>query len=195
MAAQRPSERFCIGHLSQRARAGARNQGAWELPHRSSDPGETGALRRVAENPTEYCAAPCKKEMRQQPPRLVNVFPDEQNEIFLENRLNVRFRETAADGSTMLVIHHARRLVQNFPSAFPGEISEVRVFQVKRRQQRVEPTQLEKLPPVKCARSSATVEARVWLLKGGFDPVTDAQRALLPPALGKPGFFTLLGRI
>jgi hypothetical protein len=89
--------------------------------------------------------------MRDQHPPIVNVFPGEQNVVLLENALNIFSGEAFADGSAMLVIDHARGLIQHRPPALPRHVSEVGVFQIKRRQQFVEPAQLQKFPPVERA--------------------------------------------
>src|ERR1700731_713970 len=95
----------------------------------------------------------------------------------------------------MLVVHDAARLIENFPTAFPALIAKVGVFQIKRPKQLVEAAQLEKLPAVEGAGSAAAVEARKGLGNSWIDGVTQAQAAILPPALRQSGFFAQLGRI
>lgn len=91
----------------------------------------------------------------------MDVFPGEQNEIFLEHRLNPRRTEMPADGAAMLVVYDALRLIQNFPAAFPGAIAEVGVFQVERFEQGIEAAEFEIFTPVERARAAAAVKARI----------------------------------
>src|SRR5258708_5855379 len=98
--------------------------------------------------------------MSRQPRDLVNIFPAEQQVILLEHGLNMLRREGLADGATVLVEHHAARLVQHLPSALPGHEAEVRVLQIERLQQRIESAQLQKLAPIERTASAAAVEAR-----------------------------------
>jgi len=81
----------------------------------------------------------------------MDILPREQQEIFLENALYIGFTETASDGSTMFMIDNARGLVEIFPSALPGQIAEVGVFEVKRGEQLIEAAELQEFPPVKGA--------------------------------------------
>src|SRR5687767_13195801 len=99
--------------------------------------------------------------MRNQPRPIVNVFPAEQDEVFLQYGLDVFVAERLADGAAVLVIHHAPRLIVHLPAALPGKISEVGVFQIKRLEQRVEAAKLKELVPVESARTAAAVEAGI----------------------------------
>ncbi len=103
--------------------------------------------------------------------------------------------ELASDGPAMLVVHDARRLIHDLPATFPRQITEIRVFQVKRGEQRIESTQFQKLAPVEGTRSAASVKAGIQLLDRRFDPMPHAKAALLPPALSQPRFFTQLARV
>ena len=82
----------------------------------------------------------------------------------------------------MLVIDHARRLIQNFPSALPCEEAKVGVFQIKRLEQFVEPAQLEKFSAIESARSPASVEAREQFADLRLRAMPYAKRPLLPPS-------------
>ncbi len=92
----------------------------------------------------------------------------------------------------MLVMHHARGLIQHLPAAFPRHESQIRVFQIKRREQFIESAQLEKLPPVECARAPAAIKAREEAIDGGIFAMAHAQPAILPPAFGQARFFAAL---
>src|SRR6476661_4692294 len=90
----------------------------------------------------------------------VDVFPAEKQEILVQNRLNIFRRELLSDRASVLVINNAARFIQHLPSAFPCHEPEVRVFQVERREQRIESAELEEFTPVESARSTPSVEAR-----------------------------------
>ena len=89
--------------------------------------------------------------------------------FFQENRMKFFFStawiwsaaEMLADGAAMLVIHDALRLVEHLPAALPGHVAEVGVFQIERREQRIEAAELQKFAPVEGAGSAAAVEAGI----------------------------------
>src|SRR5579883_2816187 len=116
------------GGSSGRAEAGGRR--ATRRPD-SGVPGVGGGY-------AEDGACPGEQEMRKQTPRLVDIFPREQQIILLQDRLNPVFAKVLADGAAVLVVDDAARLVEHLPAAFPGLVSQVGVFQVKGRQQGVE---------------------------------------------------------
>src|SRR6516165_5934144 len=89
----------------------------------------------------------------------------------------------------MLVPHFARRLVQHFPSPLPRQVTDVGVFQVKRRQQLVESAEFEELPPVERAASASAVETRIQNSDFGIIAVAHPQAAVPPPALRQPRLF------
>src|SRR5579864_124876 len=122
----------------------------------------------------------------------MDVLPGEQEEVFLEHRLDVSVRKALADGAAVFVIHHAGRLVENFPASFPGEIAQVRVFQIKRFEQLVKPAQLQKLLAVERAGAAAAVETGIELTDFGLDAMPYAESSLQPPALRQAGFFARL---
>src|SRR6185503_9548313 len=119
--------------------------------------------------------------MRNQPTPIVNILPGEQYEVFLEHRLNVGFRKVLADGAAMFVIDHAGRLVQNFPAAFPGEITKIGVFQVKRFEQLVKAAQLQEFLTVEGAGPTAAVETGIQARDVRFRTVPHVQSSLEPP--------------
>jgi hypothetical protein len=51
----------------------------------------------------------------------MNVFPDEQDGVLIENALNVPGRKLAADSAALLVLDNTARLVEHFPSALPRQ--------------------------------------------------------------------------
>src|SRR5215472_221380 len=112
--------------------------------------------------------------MRGEARPFVNILPAKKNEILLENEVDLRLREFFADGSAMLVEHHAARLVEHFPTTFPGQIAEICVLQVKWPQNLVEASQLEKLALVKGARATSTVKARIQILDRRVIAMADA---------------------
>ena len=78
------------------------------------------------------------------------------------------------------MINDAGRLIERLPTALPGEIADVCVFEIKRREQFVEATEFEKLAAVERAGSTAAVEARK---EAGRSPgLRDDPRAALHPA-------------
>src|SRR5579871_4007184 len=95
----------------------------------------------------------------------------------------------------MFVIHHAARLIEYLPTALPGAVAQIGVFEVKRPQQLVEAAQLEEFAAVEGAGSAAAVKARIRFRDRGVDAVTHAQAAILPPALREPGFLAQFRRI
>src|SRR2546423_6183699 len=101
--------------------------------------------------------------MRAQLAPVVNVFPDPQDVILLEHCLDPFLTEALADGAAVLMIHDALRLIENFPAALPGQITEVGILEVKRLEQRVKAAQLEEFSPVEGAGTAASVEARILI--------------------------------
>ena len=53
-----------------------------------------------------------------------------------------------ANGAAMFVVHEAFRLIEGLPTALPGKVPDIGVFEVKRRQDGVEGSEFQKLPPV-----------------------------------------------
>src|SRR5271170_1141246 len=95
--------------------------------------------------------------MWSQPAPLVNVLPGEQQEVFLEHALYVVVAELLADGAAMLMPHLACGLIQDLPTALPGQEPEVRIFEVERRKQFIKAAEFEKLAPVEGAGPAAAV--------------------------------------
>src|SRR5215469_18580354 len=112
----------------------------------------------------------------------MNVLPGEQEKVLAEDVLDVLFAEGFSNGPAMLVINDTRRLVEHLPAALPGQITQVRVFQIERLEQFVEAAELEKLPAVEGARSAAAIEARIQFANRGFLAMAYFQGALQPPA-------------
>src|SRR5260370_19356642 len=133
--------------------------------------------------------------MLQQQPPFVGVFPSEQEKILFENSLNVGFAEAPADGSTMFVIDHAGGLVEVHPSALPGLVAEVRVFEIERREKVVEASQLEKLAAIIRAGAAAAGGKGITLPNGLIDAVANTEAAALPPAFGETRLLPDLGGI
>src|SRR6185295_1434491 len=75
----------------------------------------------------------------------------------------------------------------HLPAAFPSQIAEIGIFEIKRRQQRIEAAQLQKLSAIVSTGTSTAVETRVKIRNSRVDPVADPQRAILPPSLCQPG--------
>ena len=100
-----------------------------------------------------------------------------------------------AYSAAMLVVHDAGRLIEHLPPALPGEKSQVRVFQIKRREQRIEPPELEELPAIESARSAAAVEAGEEAVDYGGSSVclTHSTPSRHKPWV-KPVSFTTFGR-
>ncbi len=92
----------------------------------------------------------------------------------------------------MLVINHARRLIQNLPAALPREKAQIRVLEIEGRKQRIESAELEKFAAIECARASAAVKARIESADLRVYAMPDPQPALLPPALRKAGLLAQL---
>ena len=93
----------------------------------------------------------------------------------------------------MFVIDHARGLIQDFPAALPGQIAEVGVFQIERREQFVEAAELQKLSAVKGAGSAAAVGARIQLADLSARSRWRTRRLRRsPPAFREPGFLAKL---
>ena len=109
----------------------------------------------------------------------MHVFPCEEQEILLEDGLDLVFAKTLADGAAVLVIDNAARLVKDFPSALPRQVSEVGVFQVEGPEQGIETAQLEEFPAVERARAASAVEARVQFSYGRVYPMPYSQASLL----------------
>ena len=84
----------------------------------------------------------------QQARPLVDVFPREEQEIFLQHALNVGFAETPADGAAMFVVDDAGRLIEILPASFPRLIAQIGVLEIERRQQFIEASELQKLSAV-----------------------------------------------
>src|SRR5437870_13899877 len=110
-----------------------------------------------------------------QPAPLVNILPAEEQEVFLQDRLDLVFTKTFADGAAMLVVDDAARLVEHFPAPLPRQISEVGVLQIEGPQQRVEAAQFEEFPAVEGARAAAATEARKATIDGRIDAVSHAE--------------------
>ncbi len=189
MAAQRPRKGFGIGDRSQTPRSRARTHRLRKLKSGAGNPTEICAFGGLAEEPAQHRIGPGEPEVRDQPAPLMDVFPGEEQEILLEDTLNVPVAEALPNGPAMFVIDHAGGLIQHLPAALPSQKSKIGIFQVERRQQFVEPSQLEKLPAIEGARSSAPVEARKQLVDVRFHSMPHLKPALLPPAFRQTGLF------
>ena len=117
--------------------------------------------------------------MRPQPPPAVDVLPDHQYIIFLQIDADGLRREMLADGSAMLVIKVAARLVENFPSPPPCAVGEIGVFQVERLKERVKPAHLQKFFPVIGRGAASGVEGRKRHCNAFVDDMADSQKAFL----------------
>ena len=73
--------------------------------------------------------------MRNQTVPAVDIFPAEQDEVLLEDRLDLLLGEPLPDRAAMLVIYLALRLIQNLPPALPGHVPQIGVFEIERAQQ------------------------------------------------------------
>src|SRR6185437_1056064 len=89
------------------------------------------ALRRVSKNSAQDHARRRVAEMRDAARRLMDIFPAEQQAVFLEYRLNLFFRKMLADGTAMLVIDDAARLIEHFPATLPRHKTEIGIFEIK----------------------------------------------------------------
>src|SRR6266571_520526 len=116
--------------------------------------------------------------MRNQPVPGVNVLPAEQDEILLEDRLDLLLGEASSDGSAVLVIDLAVRLVEHFPTALPGHVAQIRIFEIKRSEQRIEAAQLQKFAAIEGAGSAATIKTGIEVCDSGVDAVPHTQRAV-----------------
>ncbi len=195
MAAQGTAEGFRVGNRGKCSRPRTGNEHPRKLERGAGDAVDARALRRIAEEPAQHRAGPGHAEMRGKPSPLMNVLPGEEQEVFLEHRLNIGVREPPSDGATMFVIDDAGRLVHHLPSAFPREITQVGIFHVERRQQRIESAELEKFAAVEGGRAAAAVGARVKIADGRVGVMADSKTALLPPHFGEACLFPQFGGI
>src|ERR1700727_1817931 len=101
-------------------------------------------------------------------------------------------REAFPNGSAVLVINHATRLIEHFPAPLPGQISDVGVFHIERRQQFVESAQFQKFSPVERTGSSAAIGAWIGNLDGRIVAMANPKRSVLPPELREAGFLAQL---
>ena len=122
--------------------------------------------------------------MRGQPAPLMDVLPHEQQKICLQHRLDVTVTEMLTDCAPVFVINDAGGLVEHLPAPLPCEVAEIRILEIKWREQLVKSAQLEEFAAVECARTSATIERGIGGLDGGVNPMPHPQAALLPPAFG-----------
>src|SRR5579862_7499484 len=125
----------------------------------------------------------------------MNILPAKQDEIFLKDRVDSRRREFLANGPAMLVINDALGLIQYFPAALPGLVTEIGVFEIKRAKQLVESAEREELSAVESAGTSAAIEAGKSFRDRRVYAMPHAQAAILPPALRQPGLFPKLGGV
>src|SRR5258707_320611 len=105
--------------------------------------------------------------MRDEPFPVMDILPDEQQEVFLEYGLDVCVPDFLADVSGMFVIARAGGLVELFPAAFPRNVPEVGIFKIEGRERGVDPAEFQKLFAIEGARPAATVETRVKILNSG----------------------------
>src|SRR4051794_6150033 len=89
----------------------------------------------------------------------VNVLPAEEQEILLQHGLDVAVREVLAYRAAMLVMHDAGGLVEHFPAAFPGQIAEIGVFEIKGREEVIEAAEFKEFAAIESATAAAAVEA------------------------------------
>src|SRR4051812_13165838 len=101
--------------------------------------------------------------MLQQPAPLMNVLPDKQREVLLQNALDEGTRKRLSNGPAMLVENDATRLIQHLPAAFPGHHPDIGVFEIKRPEKVIESANLEKLAAVKRAGATTCVETRIGI--------------------------------
>ena len=98
--------------------------------------------------------------------------------------------ETFPDGAAMLVMHDARRLIENLPAALPRQESKIRVFEIKRREQLIEAAESKEFAAIESAGAAAAIKAGKEAVDRGVLTMADAQTAILPPALRQARFFT-----
>src|SRR5260370_41113835 len=113
--------------------------------------------------------------MRNQPVPGVNVLPAKQDEILLEDGLNLLLCKSFSDRSAVLVIDLAVRLVEHFPAALPGHVAQIRIFEVKRSEQRIEAAQLPKFVAIERAGSAAAVKTGIKICNSRVDAVPNAE--------------------
>src|SRR5579863_195763 len=128
-------------------------------------------------------------------PPFVDVFPGEKQEVLFHDGLNVSVAKAPSDGSAMLVKNDADGLIQDFPSPLPCPVTDIGIFQVKRRKDVIESAQFQKLSAVESARPAAAIEAWIRGPNGGIDSMADAKGPLLPPGLSQACLLTRLGWI
>ena len=95
----------------------------------------------------------------------------------------------------MLMVNQALGLIEHLPAALPRHVPKVRVFEIERREQLIEPAKLEKLSLIESARATATVEARIEIGDSIVLTMAHLQTAVLPPSLRETGFFSSLIRV
>ena len=134
---------------------------------------KAGSQRRIADGHADQGAGQAEEEVRCQARPLVDVLPGPQEEVFSQDVAYLSVGEAPADGSTVLVIDDAARLIEHLPTALPGEEAEIGVLQVERLKQRVEAAQFEELRAVVGGGASAPVKARVEALHALVDAVTN----------------------
>src|SRR5207302_6080581 len=99
--------------------------------------------------------------MRNQPVPAMDIFPTEEDEVLLEDRLDLLLAEPLPDRAAMLVIYLTLRLIQNLPPALPGHVPQIGVFEIKRRQQGIESPQLQKFAAIERAGSAAAIKTGI----------------------------------
>src|SRR5205809_1010083 len=131
ISAERAPEDLGIADDGERMGTPARANRVRELPKSPPDRAGIRAADDFTEKDAKHRTSPREQKVRAEPLPLVNVLPAEQYEVLLEDGLNVLVSELLADGAAVLVIDDAARLVVDFPTTFPREITEVCVFEIK----------------------------------------------------------------
>ena len=63
-----------------------------------------------------------RREMGEQHPPTVNVFPAIEDDVFVKNGMDKLFRELPSNGAAMLMMNDAGGLVEHLPAALPSGI-------------------------------------------------------------------------
>src|ERR1017187_9849375 len=91
----------------------------------------------------------------------MDILPDHQNVVFLQIGADGLRRVMFRDGGAVLVVEVALGLIENLPASPPGAVREVRVLQIERLKERVEPAQLQEFLPVIGGGAAAPVESGI----------------------------------
>ena len=187
------AEDFGVGNLGEGLGAPAGNDGFRDMREGAEDAGDAGAGGLIARPGRHDGTGLGEEEMGGEAGPGVDVFPAEDEEVFLEDGIDEILGEFLADGAAVFMVDDAGGLIVNLPAALPCQVADVGVFEVEGGEEVVEAAEGEEFVAMEGAGTAAAVEAGEESVDVFVFAMADAEAAIGPPALRETGFFAAFG--